>query len=129
MRRLLAYGPLALALVVLLAACGDDDGGPATGTPTAGTLATGTPATGTPGTGTPATGTPAIGTPAATPAATAVPGEATTFHSPRATLPLLPTWLLSRRSRAWLAETGCGRANACSMSAAERLPARASWCG
>ena len=78
-----------MALVVLLAACGDgdDDGGPATGTPatgtpTAGTPATGTPAvspaaTGTPGTGTPATGTPAIGTPAATPAATAVPGEAT----------------------------------------------------
>jgi len=73
MRRLLGYGTLTLALVVLLAACGDgdDDGGHATGTP-----ATGTPAAATPGgTSTPADST-AVSTPTATSAATALPGEA-----------------------------------------------------
>jgi len=69
MRRLLCYGALALALVALLAACGDgdDDGGPATVTP-----ATATPEAATPG----GTGTPAVSTPTATSAATALPGEA-----------------------------------------------------
>jgi hypothetical protein len=69
----LAFGALTLALVVLLDACGDDDGGPATVTPATGTPATGTPATGTPATGMPATGTPATGTPAASPAVTGTP--------------------------------------------------------
>jgi hypothetical protein len=61
MRRLLGYGVLTLALVVLLAACGDgDNGGAATVTPAAGTPADST----------------AVSTPTATSAATALPGEA-----------------------------------------------------